>query len=138
MSLAFDKKNPKRLLAYVSSKKSLHSGIEAFRSGGNGQRIRSENPQQTICFSEVSAFQTKISSSQACCVSPLTTTNVDNQKVLQKLLGLNRHKESGPDGVSPYALNECASMAIKYNFFRDKYKRNGKSQTLMYLFRHLI
>ena len=117
IELANDKKNPKRLFAYVNSKKTANESITAIKDK-NGKIVTDRaliatalNDQFTSVFVDEKELVEDL-------VSDVPTNNsiperldqirVNIDDVRSKLAKLNKYKATGVDGVSPYVLNECS------------------------------
>ena len=113
LKLAGDKRNPKKLFAYVNSKQSTREAINAItdRDGvthTDGTRIANAiNQQFSSVFTRHGArlpfFSRRPYSSS------IEHFKFDTGVISERLNKLNRHKSRGADGVSPYVLRECST-----------------------------
>ena len=117
LSLVRDKKNPKRMYAYVNGKSRLKEGLVALRSkSGNVETDPVAiadvlNRHFASVFVEEGASNVIGTSPSTLnlLLGPLSTIRIDIERVNDKLANLDRHKAMGADNVSPYVLRECAS-----------------------------
>lgn len=117
--LANDKKNPKRLFAYVNKKQSVRLSIHAIKDANNEiqtdrKRIANILNQQ---FASVFAKEDRIGDlpnlTPTRLDSDLTDIHVNSRMVIEKLEKLDGFKSMGFDKVSPYVLKKCStSVAI--------------------------
>jgi len=116
LDLAQDKKNSKRLYAYVNSKRTINDGISAIKNE-SGETVTDRhlvaealNRQFSSVFVEE---KLPVGPSLVESELPLGRTDsvsIDVQGVMAKLRRLNKQKSTGGDGVTPYVLNECAEV----------------------------
>jgi len=115
MRLAGDKKNPKRLFSYISSKQSVKGKIESIEDN-NGMTYTDTESISNILneqFSSVFVREQKdegmpMFSDREFGSEVLDIIDVDWDDVQKRLERLNKHKSIGGDGVSSYVLRECA------------------------------
>lgn len=113
MSLAGDKKNPKRLFSYVNSKRSTRAGITAIEKGGvthtnNNAIADALNEHFCSVFNDDDDDDLPIFESSNVDHEMPRSFHLARDAVIKKLEKLERHKAIGVDGVSPYVLRECA------------------------------
>ena len=114
MSLATDKKNPKRLFSYINSKQSTRVGIMAMNDTDDETRTNSTDIANVLNNHFGSVF-VKDAHEEVLPVFELPSPpnvleyiKIERQVVKNKLESLVKHKAIGVDGVSPYVLNECS------------------------------
>ena len=116
-SLAEDKKNPKRLYAYINEKKRVDSSITAIRSGDRTLTDRRDiaealNAQLNSVFIKneddtIQNIQKRVSTNNF-----ITSIDIRDDFVYKLLRQLRPEKSMGTDQVHPRVLKECAVAMI--------------------------
>ena len=126
LEIASDKKNPKRLFAYIQSKQARHIGISAITDDNGVTHTNGESMASTLNAQFCSAFTqdqqvTALPSIQHRAFSKvLDNIQFSRDEIGVRLNKLDRYKSPGVDGISSYVLKECSTafaspLAILFN-----------------------
>ena len=116
MNLAMDKKNPKRLFAYVNNKQELNSGIEALTKDGKTTYNKKEiadtlNKQFESAFSHVGQQVHREFASRTKAI--LADINIPESTIKDLIQASDPHRSQDCDLVHPFVMREAASEFAK-------------------------
>ncbi len=131
-SLAKDKRNPKRLFAYVNSRQTVKSNIDSLRDADGSVKTNKKeiveilNKQFASVFSkedplaELPEFKKRTE-------EVIEEVDVSQDKVKVYLEVIDPYKSQGGDGFNPYVLKQCAaSMALPLSLIFRKSLDEGE------------
>lgn len=126
LDISKDKKNPRRLFAYVNSKQRTKLGVSAILDKMGETHTEGRQVANVLNDKFGSVFTQDLDESplpgfeNQFFEMPLDLIQISEYKVFKQLEKLDRHKSPGVYGVSPFVLRECAKafsipLALLFN-----------------------